>query len=456
MDDFIERIQNIQLTEEEGEVVQVQLSHREKIIKECSLTLLGRFLTTKPYNQRAAKAILRAAWKLGNDLKIVDMGEGLFQFRFKMESQLLWVMHNGPWSFDNNLLVFRRWERGLTANSVTFTTLPIWVQVWGLPFDLIDEEAGWDIGRGLGNVVEVDNKTFSSDQARFIRIRIEIPLDKPIRRGGWVANPEGDQVRIGFKYERLVGLCYQCGKFGHNAKDCPDQRNGPTADRPYGEWLKAGYRRKEVGAEQSAHRPPATKKTPETTTATTVQTGGDAVNGINVQPGNDLRPTVVTEPQVTDDALNLGVNCTQSMGGDHPQMESAFTEMDFSDSNINEDITVEENLIIVPVNYEESVQIHSPVSQPQEQRSVPNKTSKPRKDDKAATWKKIPRKGVTHGCANPRDTTLCGSKRNQTETNLSSEEETRQNGKKSRGMGNSQQTHNSSTVEAAGQPRREQ
>ena len=139
-----------------------------------------------------------------------------------MESQLLWVMHNGPWSFDNNLLVLRRWERGLTANSVTFTTLPIWVQVWGLPFDLINEETGWDIGRGLGNVVEVDNKTFSSDQARFIRIRIEIPLDKPIRRGGWVANPEGDQVRIGFKYERLVGLCYQCGKFGHDAKDCPD------------------------------------------------------------------------------------------------------------------------------------------------------------------------------------------------------------------------------------------
>ena len=95
--------------------------------------------------------------------------------------------------------------------------------MWGLPFDLINEEVGWDIGRGLGNVVEVDNKTFSSDQARFIRIQIEIPLDKPIRRGGWFANPEGDQVRIGFKYERLVRLCYQCGKFGHEAKDCPDQ-----------------------------------------------------------------------------------------------------------------------------------------------------------------------------------------------------------------------------------------
>ena len=106
------------------------------------------------------------------------------------------------------------------ANLVTFPTLPIWVQVWGLPFDLINEEAGWEIGKGLDHVYEVDNKNFLLDQARFIRIRVGIPLEKPIPRGGWVVNPEGDQVRVGFKYERLVGLCYQCGKLGHEVKDC--------------------------------------------------------------------------------------------------------------------------------------------------------------------------------------------------------------------------------------------
>ena len=154
-----------------------------------------------------------------------------------------------------------------------------------------------------------------------------------------------------------------------------------------------------------------------------------------------------------DEALNRGVNCTQSMGADHPQMESAVTEMEFSVSKINEDITVEENLIIVPVNYEEPVQIHSPVSQPREQRRVPTKTPK---DERVATWKKIPRNVVTHGCANPRDTKLCGLKRNQTKKNLLFEEEARQNRKKSKVMGNYQQIHNSSTVQAAGQPRQEQ
>lgn len=222
--------------------MQVRSSHWEKIIEECSLTLLSRVLTSKPYDHRVAKALLRFVWKLGNDLNIVDVGDGLFQFRFKIESQLLWVLNNGPQSFDNNLLVLRQRERDLTANSLTFTTLPIWVQVWGLPFYLINEEAGWDISKGWGNVVGVDNKTFSSDQARFIIIWIKIPQDKPIWREGWVANPKGDQVRIGFNYERLFGLCYQCGRFSHEAKDYPDQRNGSHTDRPCGEWLKVGYR----------------------------------------------------------------------------------------------------------------------------------------------------------------------------------------------------------------------
>ena len=56
--DFVERLQKIQLTKKEGEVVKINLAHREKTIEECSLTLLGRFLTNRPYTQRAAKTLL--------------------------------------------------------------------------------------------------------------------------------------------------------------------------------------------------------------------------------------------------------------------------------------------------------------------------------------------------------------------------------------------------------------
>ena len=84
---------------------------------------------------------------------------------------------------------------------------------------------GRDIGSGLGEVLEIDLKAFSSDQACFIRVRVELSLDKPLRRGGVVVSPEGDKDCIGFKYERLVGLCYQCGWIGHEVKECSVPRD---------------------------------------------------------------------------------------------------------------------------------------------------------------------------------------------------------------------------------------
>jgi len=46
----------------------------------------------------------------------------------------------------------------MTAFLVNFKTIAIWVQVWGLPFNLINEEARRDIGRGIGRVIKVDCK----------------------------------------------------------------------------------------------------------------------------------------------------------------------------------------------------------------------------------------------------------------------------------------------------------
>jgi len=50
----------------------------------------------------------------------------------------------------------------------------------GTAFWLINEAVGKDIGGGIGRVLEVDCKTIAADQARFLRIRVELPLDKPI------------------------------------------------------------------------------------------------------------------------------------------------------------------------------------------------------------------------------------------------------------------------------------
>ena len=100
--DFVQKLQNIKLMEDEGVVIRVGTMHRDRMLEECSLRLLGRFLTNRSFNQRATKTLLRSVWKMGSDGHIVDVGDGVFQFKFSMESQLKWVLANGPWSFEDH------------------------------------------------------------------------------------------------------------------------------------------------------------------------------------------------------------------------------------------------------------------------------------------------------------------------------------------------------------------
>ena len=96
----------------------------------------------------------------------------------------------------------------------------MWVQVWGLPFDFFSKEVGQYIGLELGRVVEVDCKGVNSDQARFLRIQVKIPLDKPLCCGSQIKSPEGDIVWGAFKYERLVSFCFHYGLIRHEVKSC--------------------------------------------------------------------------------------------------------------------------------------------------------------------------------------------------------------------------------------------
>ena len=84
--DFVQKLQNIKLMEDEGEVIRVGSAHRDRMLEECSLSLLGRFLMTRFFNQRAAMALLRSVWKMGFDVRIVDVRDGVFQFKFTMGS----------------------------------------------------------------------------------------------------------------------------------------------------------------------------------------------------------------------------------------------------------------------------------------------------------------------------------------------------------------------------------
>ena len=145
---------------------------------------------------------------MGSDLRIVEVGQNILQFKFNSMYQMEWVERNGPWNFDNNLLLLTRWRKGLFMATITFTHSPFWVQVWGLPFDCMSEEVERELGNKLGRYIESNKRSWLLEQAKFIRIHVDLPIDKPLRRGGNIVNTEGEKFWVSFKYERLPNFCF--------------------------------------------------------------------------------------------------------------------------------------------------------------------------------------------------------------------------------------------------------
>ena len=205
--------------------------------------MIGKFLTCKPFNKRAAQNTLRRAWSLEKGVQIMEVGSNLFQFKFSREFDLDRVLKEGLCSFDNQVLMLQRWQPGMTAANVKFDSVALWVQIWWVPFDMTSPKVASKIGRRLGEVVEVENRKAKEGQNLFMQVKVVVPISKPLRCGGFIGGSDGQRSWVSYKYECLPLFCHYCGLLGHDIKHCAEyyarSKNGSEVLCQYGEWLKS-------------------------------------------------------------------------------------------------------------------------------------------------------------------------------------------------------------------------
>ena len=93
------------------------------------------------------------------------------------------------------------------------------------------EEVGKDIGGKIGRFIEVEKRSWQTDQANFMRIRVDLQIDKSRRRGGYSTSLDGKRFWVTFKYESLPTVYFICGRLRHDDKHCPttlDWQNATT------------------------------------------------------------------------------------------------------------------------------------------------------------------------------------------------------------------------------------
>ena len=147
-------------------------------------------------------------------VQVMEVGTNLFQFKFNTEYDLERVLRNGPWTFDNQVLLLRRWQRGMTAENVRFESVSLWIQIWGAPFDMVSPKVTTEVGSRLGVVEEMEKRRRQDTQSLFMRVKVALPISKPIRLGGFLAGSDGQRTWFTFKYERLPLFAIGVGRWG--------------------------------------------------------------------------------------------------------------------------------------------------------------------------------------------------------------------------------------------------
>ena len=219
-DDVTSILERMKLTSEEEKVIEIPEEGRKEGMESCTLSLIGKFLTCWPFNRKAAITTLKRAWSLEEGVQMIEVGTNLFQLKFQTEFKMDRVLNGGPWSFDNQVLLLTRWKAGMTVDNVRSDSVALWVKIYDTPFDLVLPKIAETVGSRLGSMVKVEKKQNFEGQSYFMRVKVAIPIAKPIQRGAFLAGSDGKSHRVTFKYERLPLFCYFCGLLGHDLKHC--------------------------------------------------------------------------------------------------------------------------------------------------------------------------------------------------------------------------------------------
>ncbi|KAL6283988.1 hypothetical protein ACE6H2_014917 [Prunus campanulata] len=108
------------------------------------------------------------------------------------------VPNRGPWSVMGFCFPGQRWPSNLAIEEAPTHMVAYWIQVHGIPLNLMSTGNAREIGEKLGTVLEL-------------------------------------------KYEKLSDFCFDCGRLGHTQKGCkfhPDN-NEDGESAAFGDWMKA-------------------------------------------------------------------------------------------------------------------------------------------------------------------------------------------------------------------------
>ncbi|CAA0840375.1 Unknown protein [Striga hermonthica] len=203
------RLKNIELSRSEGKVVELGDTDVQTGKEECDRSLLGKIVGDRKASLLGLKRTLTRIWQISEPMEY---------------------------------LILHEMEDGLTTDDPVFKSLNLWVQACKIPMSWLTTEVGMKIGGIFQEVKNVVVVKGSGPRGNYLRLLVSINLEEQLPRGTSVKLHD-QVIGVTFLYEKLVNLCYYCGKIGHLDRSCSkrmaDMKKSSLNEGQFGEWMKA-------------------------------------------------------------------------------------------------------------------------------------------------------------------------------------------------------------------------
>jgi hypothetical protein len=237
-----ELMRNLNLTAEEEEVI--NFSDGEEDDEVVDWALVGKILSPSTMHPSTIQQVVQAPWGNPHGLKIRMIGEkgdNLFVADFESKQDRDRVRGGSPWIFCKHALILQDYDERLRPSEIVFYRLEIWARILNIPLGWMNETRGSRAMSLIGEVRKMDVDKHGKASGPFLRARVAIDINKPVRRGVMLRTKKaGDPEWFDVQYEKLPFYCLNCGVMGHSELQCADPVLRNEAGKlPYDVGLRA-------------------------------------------------------------------------------------------------------------------------------------------------------------------------------------------------------------------------
>ncbi|MFQ6623912.1 hypothetical protein Gotur_003464 [Gossypium turneri] len=179
----------------------------------------------------------RNIWKTRKKFEIKVTGQNLFTIEFDDEEDLELILVGRHWLFRRNLVIFKKMNRLMERSSLRLVNSSFWLKAGPCLLECEKKDLTHAIGSTFGGIIR------SELIGDFCHIKVELDVQKPLRRGIFILAGSQENLWVPFKYENLPGFCFGCGCMAHEIKECNDTPTNfkelPEDDLPFFLALKA-------------------------------------------------------------------------------------------------------------------------------------------------------------------------------------------------------------------------